>query len=188
MLVTAPDSANLRAFALWTFTAAVRSIVDSPLPILFYDAQCLLCQQCRDWLASTGCEAFVIADSNDKLLARRLGVSDLKQLDQRMCLLLADGSTLWGYDALVGLAGQSPAAKSVAPLLRSTPVRAIGRWLYDQIATHRQCAGTTAFADKWVASCGSDAGARSERPKKTDSFPRRPSTHARGCYHSPRAQ
>lgn len=105
--------------------------------ILFYDAQCRLCQACIAWLEASGREDIVAVDAADRARAHRLGVVDLDQLNQRICLLLPDGRTLWGFDAVVEIV--DPQKISVGLILRCSALRAIGAWIYEWVAAHRRC-------------------------------------------------
>jgi len=108
---------------------------------LFYDAQCALCRAWKEWVEQgTSQRPLTFVDANDRQYAQALGIVDVQRLDRQMCLLTAEGTTLWGYDALVGLIQRQPAAGGVAWIMALAPVRTLGHWLYSQVASRRRCA------------------------------------------------
>lgn len=99
-----------------------------------------MCQASKAWLEACGCDGLALVDNHDIALAHRLGVADLAQLNRRICLLLPEGRTLWGYDAIVGIIDHTLVGRPFVPLLQSTLIHAMATWLYDWVARHRGCA------------------------------------------------
>ena len=109
-------------------------------PIIFYDANCTLCRMWMEGVAASGWRALRFVDANDTELARKLGIGDTRQLQERMCLLRPDGTAAWGYDAVVALLRLGDGACGIAALMASRPVARVGRWIYEKIARSRSCA------------------------------------------------
>lgn len=134
----------------------IESVVETRPAILFYDGQCSLCQACIAWLEASGRQDIVAVDAADRARAHRLGVADLDQLNRRICLLLPDGRTLWGFDAVIEMLDRE--AICIAPILRRRRMRAIGTYVYDWVAAHRRCGtcqrGTVAIEESQLETVG----------------------------------
>ena len=107
--------------------------------VLLYDAHCWLCRVCRDWLqVRFDADQLQFADAGDRRLARQLGVTDLPQLQRRMCLVSSDGRQFWGYDALRELAREASSTQ-LERMMGWPLIARLGRGMYDWVAAHRSC-------------------------------------------------
>ena len=106
--------------------------------MVFYDAQCEICQACVGWLKTL--------DHENKTLALPISEEALSRVDSRLrldeCLrqlrvVTPKGEILVGWDAVASLARLFPSTWLIGALGRWFPFRSIGRLLYGFVAANR---------------------------------------------------
>jgi predicted DCC family thiol-disulfide oxidoreductase YuxK len=106
--------------------------------IVFYDGLCRICRRARGSLgrfAPAGAVRFV--DVNDSVELARFPEMVGADVRGQMYVREPGGAVSGGFDALVALAPLMPAVAWLSPLLRVSPVRAVGRRAYRWVADNR---------------------------------------------------
>jgi predicted DCC family thiol-disulfide oxidoreductase YuxK len=116
--------------------ASLRSI--NGTYVVLYDGQCEICQACVSWLKAldTKRETTALPISAEAIAAldSRLNLDDCLR---RLHVLTPDRRILVGWDAVARLASLFPETWVVGTLGRLFPFIAVGRVVYDLVATNR---------------------------------------------------
>jgi len=106
--------------------------------LIFYDAQCQICQRSRQMIQRIAPHAQVrfIDANNAREIARYPQMNGVDAQGQ-MHVLNPAGELTGGYDALVALTSIVPLLGWSQTLFSATPIRAIGQRLYRWLAANR---------------------------------------------------
>lgn len=109
--------------------------------LAIYDGQCTICEWARrtatslDW---RGRLAFTDLHDRDTIQLLLPGLSQADSL-AALHLLLEDGRTLRGFEAIRRLLGELPLLTPLAWALHIPPLESLGRLVYRLIAQNRPC-------------------------------------------------
>ena len=128
----------------------------TPQPyIIFYDGHCRICRRGRQTLERLRPEADVrFVDSSDPVAMA--DYPDMTHADVTGQMYVRDpaGNLSGGYDALVALLPTLSGIAWTAPILRSRPLRALGRPAYRWLAANRyRLGGQRACRDDGSGAC-----------------------------------
>ena len=104
--------------------------------LIFYDANCNLCQSTRSALAGSDA-AFQFVDIHDPQIVEKYPKLRGLPLGCQMHVIDENDELTGGYDALIVIASRISSMQPFIPLMKWKPIRSIGWNVYRFIARHR---------------------------------------------------
>lgn len=104
---------------------------------IFYDGRCMLCTETRNRLEQVETSAVLrFVDINRRGALEGYPI-DPSAARGQMHVVDPSGSITAGFDSLLTIAQTIPSIRAIVPVLRFSPVRALGHTFYRWMARHR---------------------------------------------------